>query len=303
MGYGAGAGNFGSGRRASIELAYRSNFNARQVAAEKSSFAIDRVALHIFRFQPKRLPKGNFVRAIILAAGRGSRMQSFTSNQPKCLVKVHGKCLLDRQLDAIRAAGINDIGIVTGYRRDALRSRGLVEFHNPRWAETQMIESLRFAEDWLDSSDCIISYSDIFYEASAVAALASSNENIALTFDPEWLNLWRQRFSDPLSDAETFRLDSASCVIEIGNTPTALDQIQGQFMGLVKLSPAGWHEICSAISSMSLSDRSKIQMTGVLQKVVDNGKIPVVAIPYDGEWGEVDQPTDLGVYHKYGMDL
>ena len=53
------------------------------------------------------------MKAIILAAGRGSRMKLLTDEIPKCLVKLRGKSLLDWQLSALRAAGITDIALVS----------------------------------------------------------------------------------------------------------------------------------------------------------------------------------------------
>ena len=50
---------------------------------------------------------------IILAAGRGSRMKNLTADRPKCLVELRGKALLDWQLEALRAAGVTEIAIVT----------------------------------------------------------------------------------------------------------------------------------------------------------------------------------------------
>ena len=62
------------------------------------------------------------MRGIILAAGRGSRMKHLTSERPKCMVKLQGKPLIEWQLEALRAAGIDDIAIVTGYRHELLSS-------------------------------------------------------------------------------------------------------------------------------------------------------------------------------------
>ena len=70
------------------------------------------------------------MKAIILAAGRGSRMKKLTDERPKCLVKLRGKTLLDLQLDALKSAGISQIAIVTGYKRKLLANRGLQEFYN-----------------------------------------------------------------------------------------------------------------------------------------------------------------------------
>lgn len=103
------------------------------------------------------------MRALILAAGRGSRMKKLTEKTPKCLLEVQGKALLDWQIEAIRKAGIEEIAIVTGYERELLVNRGLVEFHNERWSETNMVESLFIADFWRKDGPCIVSYSDLIY--------------------------------------------------------------------------------------------------------------------------------------------
>ena len=102
------------------------------------------------------------MKAIILAAGRGSRMKSLTDEKPKCLIELNGKPLLEWQLEALRGAGIEDIAIVTGYKKELLHRYGLKEFHNSLWAETQMVSSLMCANEWLQQSECVVSYSDIF---------------------------------------------------------------------------------------------------------------------------------------------
>ena len=58
------------------------------------------------------------MKAIILAAGRGSRMGNLTDESPKCLVELRARPLLEWQLMAIREAGIDDIAIVNGYKRE-----------------------------------------------------------------------------------------------------------------------------------------------------------------------------------------
>ena len=95
------------------------------------------------------------MKAIILAAGRGSRMKNMTNEQPKCLVDLNGKTLLERQLESLKKAGIEDIGIVTGYKHEMLKKYELVEFHNPLWEKTQMVSSLACASEWLKKDECI----------------------------------------------------------------------------------------------------------------------------------------------------
>ena len=153
------------------------------------------------------------MRVIILAAGRGSRMKHFTEKGPKCLVNFRGKPLIEWQLAAIQAAGLTEIAIVTGYRNDLLSCYKLTQFHNKRWSETNMLASLKCAEKWLQTGPCIISYSDIFYETSAVHSLINSSAQLAITYDPNWLTIWKKRFDNPLFDAESFLIDSANQII------------------------------------------------------------------------------------------
>jgi L-glutamine-phosphate cytidylyltransferase len=236
------------------------------------------------------------MKAIILAAGRGSRMKNLTDERPKCLVELRGKALLDWQLEALCATGITQIAIVTGYKRELLADRGLTEFYNARWAETNMVSSLACAQDWLQEDPCIVSYSDIFYSPMAVHALMTSEATLAVTYDPNWLGLWTRRFGDPLLDAETFRLNPDQTLTEIGNKPRSVSEVQGQYMGLLRLTPNGWKEILRIRAGLTSEECDKMHMTGTLQKVVDAGLTPVTGVPYTGEWGEVDSEQDLTIY-------
>ena len=238
------------------------------------------------------------MKAIILAAGRGSRMKNLTDDRPKCLVELRGKALLDWQLDALRAAGITEIAIVTGYKRELLANRELVEFHNPRWAETNMVSSLACAQEWLKEEACIVSYSDIFYEPSAVESLIATDALLAVTYDPKWLELWSKRFGDPLVDAETFRLKPENTLAEIGEKPSLVDEVQGQYMGLLRFTPKGWDEVEHIRSGLPSEQCDKMHMTGTLQLLIEAARVPIKAIPYDGIWGEIDLADDLAVYEN-----
>jgi L-glutamine-phosphate cytidylyltransferase len=238
------------------------------------------------------------MKAIILAAGRGRRMKNLTDERPKCLVELRGKVLLDWQLNALREAGISEIAIVTGYKRELLSNRGLVEFHNPRWAETNMVSSLTYAQEWLLAEPCIMSYSDIFYQASAVELLMTSAASLAITYDPHWLKLWEKRFGDPLLDAETFRLNSDKTLAEIGNKPKSVQEVQGQYMGLLRLTPEGWGEMLRIRAGLPSAECDRMHMTGTLQRVIEAGRIAIEAIPYELSWGEVDSAGDLVAYQE-----
>lgn len=232
------------------------------------------------------------MKAIILAAGRGSRMKSLTDEKPKCLVEYRGKPLLEWQLEALRGAGITEIGIVRGYRGELLDPYGLVPFENPRWAETQMVTSLACAAEWLTAGPCLVSYSDIFYKTDAARALAVSPADLAITYDPDWLKSWSKRFDNPLDDAETFRIDAEGRVLEIGNKPKTVEEVQGQYMGLLKFTPQSWAAVERLRASMTAEARDRIHMTGTLQRLIESGQT-VHGVPVRSGWGEFDSGEDI----------
>jgi choline kinase len=234
------------------------------------------------------------MKAIILAAGRGSRMKNLTEERPKCLVELHGKPLLDYQLDALRGAGITDIAIVTGYKNEMLSGYDLFKFHNSRWAETNMVSSLACAEEWLQAEPCIVSYSDIVYNSSAIVSLMKSTAALTVAYDPNWLRLWEKRFADPLIDAETFRIDAEGKILEIGGKPKTLKEVQGQYMGLLQFRPQGWAAMQKIRHTMPPLIRDNLDMTRTIQLMIEEN-FSINGLPIYEKWGEVDSFDDLKI--------
>ena len=238
------------------------------------------------------------MKALILAAGRGSRMADATTAKPKCLTRLGGRTLLDLQRSALRAGGVPDHGIVTGYLAEQLVQPSLTSFHNPHWQSTNMVQSLLCAEEWLGKETCVVSYSDIFYPPETVRRLVAAPGDIVLAYDPNWLDLWQARFADPLSDAETFRLDPDGRLLDIGARSKSLAEIQGQYMGLLKFTPAGFAEVVKAVGCLPADRAQRLDMTSLLSHLIA-ADVPIHAVPTAPNWGEVDSPTDLQLYTRW----
>ncbi|WP_028454391.1 phosphocholine cytidylyltransferase family protein [Chitinilyticum litopenaei] len=234
-------------------------------------------------------------RAIILAAGRGSRMRELTEAQPKCFNILHGRRLLDWQLAALRGAGVQDVAIVRGYLAESF-AEPVHYFENPRWSESNMVRTLLAADAWLSSDDCIVSYSDIVYTATTVRALAGDASPLAISYDPAWLQLWSRRFADPLADAESFRRTADGALLTIGERCASVDEIEGQYMGLLKFTPQGWAAVKALLAGLSDADVDRLDMTSLLRRLLAAG-IRIGTVAVIGPWGEVDEPGDLALYH------
>lgn len=237
------------------------------------------------------------MRAVILAAGRGSRMGDLGEDRPKCLVELEGKPLIERQIAALRRGGVEEIGVVRGYRADMIDFPGLCYFANERWAETNMVMSLAAAAPWLRSGPVIVSYADIFYRGELVRGLAAAAGKLAISYDREWRSLWRRRFADPLADAETFRLNSAGQLIEIGGKTVRIEEIEGQYMGLLKFTPPAWRAVEMILGALDASTRDRLDMTGLLQRLLAQQFI-IDTFGTDGQWGEIDNAEDVALYRS-----
>ena len=119
-------------------------------------------------------------RAIILAAGQGTRLRPLTNDRPKCLVPLAGISLLERQAQTLRSCGINEIRVVGGYLVDEIKKRGFACSINENYAATNMVATLFSAIDYLPGDDdLIISYGDIVYQPQNLQALLQNQDEIA----------------------------------------------------------------------------------------------------------------------------
>jgi len=236
------------------------------------------------------------IRAVILAAGRGSRLRHLGGDRPKCLVQLAGRPLIERQIAALRRGGADEIGIVRGYRAAMIDYPGVSYFVNERWAETNMVTSLAAAASWLREAPVIVSYGDIFYRSELVRGLAGASGPLVISYDRCWRLLWTRRFAEPLADAETFRIDGAGRLLEIGGKTTSLDDIQGQYMGLFKFTPPAWRVVETLLSSLDGTTRDRLDVTGLLRRLLAGTDLAISTVGTDGQWGEIDSPEDVELY-------
>lgn len=128
------------------------------------------------------------MKGIILAAGMGTRLLPLTFAQPKCLVSVAGKPMMEYQLDSLRAAGIDDCTIVVGYLADSVRDhfgssyRGvrLSYVENTTYETTNNLYSLWLARAEFND-DVLLMEGDLVFDDQLVGELANIDEpNVAV---------------------------------------------------------------------------------------------------------------------------
>jgi choline kinase len=242
------------------------------------------------------------VRLIVLAAGAGRRLGSLATERPKCMIPIHGRPLIDWLLATARKAGIADIVLVRGHAAERLQPDGVILAKNPCYAETNMVYTLWNAREWL-SDPVIVSYADILYERSVLESVIDAPHPISVAIDRGWRSYWEQRFADPLTDAESLRLDERGCIVDIGGKVTDLNAIQGQYIGLMKFAGEGLDELRNAMeraqkhSSGNGGDFERMYMTVLLQAMAAAGSA-LHPVWIDRGWLEIDTPQDLSLAER-----
>ena len=248
------------------------------------------------------------LKAIILAAGQGNRLKPLTNEKPKCMVELFGKSLIEHQINAYASCDISDINVVTGFRSDSITTSDVRYFKNERYERTNMVESLFCAEEILNG-DVIISYGDIIFEKNVLKQLIQSNNDFSVVIDKNWKDYWSIRRKNPLVDLESLKLDSKENILSIGQKVNKLEEIQGQYIGLMKFSEKGvnilkdfYHE-CKKTSEKKPNPLNpnlpfeKSFMTDLLQGLI-NSNYQLHSVPINSGWLELDTIEDFETYQR-----
>jgi len=129
------------------------------------------------------------MKAIILAAGKGTRLKPLTDNVPKCLIEINGRTILEYQVRSFFNAGINDVTIVVGYLAESVikfcnQNRLYVNFIlNEEYNDTNNMFSLFLAKNTVYDSDLIICNGDVIFSPNILTGLLQDCNKNAIAVD------------------------------------------------------------------------------------------------------------------------
>jgi choline kinase len=243
------------------------------------------------------------MRAIIIGAGRGSRLQHETTEIPKTLVEVMGRPMLDWVLDALAAGGFDrrDVVFISGYAEHVIRER-YPEFtfvRNDDWQNNNILASLMYAREHMREG-FVSTYSDIVYEGAVVRGLVDSPHDISLGCDTAWRRRYVGRTQHPETDAEKLRADGYR-VIELSRRIPS-ERASGEFIGVMKLTATGAAELCAAYDAAKQAHDgrewregrsfAKAYLIDLLQDMLEGGS-SMHRVDTDGGYMEIDTVEDL----------
>lgn len=240
------------------------------------------------------------MRAIIIAAGMGSRLEHHTEEKPKCMVEVGGRSILSYQLEALRENGVDDIHIIRGYLADRLVVEGATYHENRDFRRNNILFSLFCAEAAIEGP-LVTTYSDIVYTPEVVRRAVESPHDIALVVDRQWRAAYEGRADHPVEQAELVRA-SGERVEEVGKRVGVKGAI-GEFIGLAKYSARGaallrevWQDVRQRLEDdapfQAAARFRKAYLSDLFEEIIERGH-PVGLVTIDGGWREIDTVEDL----------
>jgi len=176
------------------------------------------------------------MKGIILAAGKGSRLNGTIGDKPKCLLRVGGRTLVERQIDTLRRAGITDIGVVVGCQAEAVRrecGHGITYIENSRFAQTNSLYSLWLARPLLvDGDGFVVMNCDVLFHPQLLVDLLTARHDDAL------LIAYQEDDTQPLGDEEMKIKVRRGRVVDMAKTLPP-DEADGENLGIVKFGGEG----------------------------------------------------------------
>lgn len=241
------------------------------------------------------------MKAIILAAGQGTRLNKYTANLPKGMLAFAGKTIIERQIETYRKNGIHDIIIVRGYAAEKIKYRDIKYCTNNEYGSTNMVESLLTAQTEFDD-DIIVSYSDILFSDDMLRGMMESRGHFVVAVDQDWQEYWAMRYGRVDFDTESLEINDQNDIISLGLPDVPPDRIDARYVGLLKFSREGLARILAIMNrdydkylDKPWKQSGKIirqaYMTDLLQAIVEEGETVKAQLFCHG-WIEFDTNED-----------
>lgn len=226
------------------------------------------------------------MKAVILAAGLGTRLRPITNEVPKCMVPVNGVRIIDKQIDNLLANGVSDIYVVDGYKAEVLSAHLNEDFpqvhivSNPRYAETNNMYSLYLTSQYVKGEEFLLMNADVYYDSNIIKGMLEGDgqskiacdrsqyleESMKITLDGDKIN----HISKKISEAEHYAVSIDVYRISADDSKVLFKEIEDTIVG--QKDENSWTEVA-----------------------LDNIFPQTSFKPYviEGRWFEIDNHDDL----------
>jgi len=241
-------------------------------------------------------------RALILAAGRGTRMKSLTSDRPKCLLELNGQTLLAHQVRNLRLAGLSDITVVIGHGAKYFTPTDIKTHFHAGYADTNMVTSMFSVSDFFEQATepVLVHYGDVIIEPRYLRLLVACKHDVACLMDDDWIPYFRSRGAHWRDDVEELLLGSGDRIRHFGGSTRDLTRAQARFVGALRFGSTAAPRVLAHYKALenfpeSHGERTfeahQLDSTRFLQSLINDGHV-VHGVRIQRGWLELDCEAD-----------
>ena len=232
-------------------------------------------------------------KAVLLAAGRGTRMRELTSELPKPMIKVRGKPILLHIIEGLQMAGIRDFLIIVGYHADAVRKYfgdgtcfGLQIKYAVQVIQDGTGRVLELARDFVGQSPFMLSYGDILVDRANYKSLVELPDDVAAIVSVKQ--------NQDVSKGGAVFVNEQMEVTDIREKPKPSEATSPWYnAGIYAFRPS----IFEWTAKLKPSPRGEYELTDAVRGLAQSGK-KVKAFELTGEWADVRDPEILAQLNK-----
>ncbi len=225
------------------------------------------------------------MKAIILAAGLGSRLARVTKNKPKSLIKIGNQTILKRLILQLESCGVKDINIICGYKKKKIDHQfpGYKTFFYPNYNKTNNLHTLYYFRKLLDD-DCLILFADIILDKIIIKKLVASNKKIVLCIDKS------------KSREGTMKVDLVKDKLKyLGNFPKINS---GNYIGIMKIKKKYIDLLIKAMKNIK-NNSNNLYFTESINYIISNRLAKINHLDVNKKfWIEIDDNKDLALAKK-----
>jgi len=236
------------------------------------------------------------MKALILAAGRGTRIRSIHGERPKCLISSDGEAILDHQINGLFSAGIREIGIVVGYESEQIISHVCAQYRrhlgrfrflfNPQYEVTNNIYSLWVARTWLLGDSFMVLNADVLCDPEILRPAVEAKAPISMIVDPEWRD-------------ETMKVVIRNGRVTKMCKKITKDEYSGTYIGITTFSREIQQRFFIAMYGLIAAGRVNEFFNTAVQELADDGVVVGSTSTAGLPWAEIDDPADLAFAHEH----
>ncbi|MBI4872999.1 MAG: NTP transferase domain-containing protein [Acidobacteria bacterium] len=231
-------------------------------------------------------------KAVILAAGRGTRMGALTEDLPKPMLPIRGRPMLERKLDRLREAGFDQAFLVIGYRGEVIQEhfQGYpmdLTFHRQEQVDGTGSATL-LAREFAGRDPFLLTYGDIYMDAAdyrGIYATLLSDPEAAAAAGARWVD-------DPWQGAAVYA-ENGRVVRILEKPPQGTSTTHWNSAGLYAFRP----EVFGFLERIGKSPRGEYEITSAVDQMIAAGR-KLLLYAVQGPWRDVGRPEDLEIVQE-----